>query len=512
MPPQSAQTARKTVNGAEQESLVSWPDWTKTREETIDEISKQGLSTDPQDLTTLITNIMRTSDTGAKNLLAEKNERLRVLDELNESRKVTIKTLQEQASANDGLLAEKDAALNRMKASFAEMYSKTQGLASNARTVEAAQEKAEASATAAIDVRDARIRDLDVAAAERNNKIRSLEAKVAALRHANGNKAETIANLERFARDTIKAKDEEVADLKTDHDRVLVGTREQLETVRANCSRLIANLQANTNQVDVPETLADEGEISRTELTRTSFGKRPHKRSSTSTNPSPRKEPSKRVRQSAYWRMHDNLLGSGNSSPQSIDQSSLPRQTSFLRPTRLIAPELQTNRLDSGSAQRSNLPEFSLSLQTPIGLGSPRQSPVRQAENEEEEVAGPSNAQLTIPDNLAGIWNQLKLDETHGRIDEAQLLGLMQSSQTRPKPKARPYHLLKDCADKTANGVHICFTSKLRAKGGGDFEEGGVDHPCKICGDKLVCLRVKWFDHGARNDENAVKRWVLEPR
>ncbi|KAL8963375.1 MAG: hypothetical protein Q9193_000348 [Seirophora villosa] len=775
MPQQSAQTARETVNDAKQESLASWPDWTKTREEIIDEISKQGLSTDPQDLATLLTNTMRTSDytaklkehleeelkfsqesedvmfrlftpleaerarlekaledsnpeatraknelrqvllkrpltvlhldkdakfvkdfhkasrqelddmskqvqalhdtilcqrpvileelreilgvdevkrrydlfcllantqavkahkavrsvqrqaerlkaevstlrqtlddertktterdTRAKDLLADKIERLGDLKEINELRKGEIKTLRERASANDGLLAEKDAAVNRMKASLDAMNSKIQGLELNARTVEAAQEKAQASATAAIDARDTRIRDLDVAAVEyeaaqsefqatiarqaeelqsaaatinardtrirdlevaaaeykvvqgqfqatiarqaeelqsaaatiderdtrirdldvaadeRDRKVESLEAKLSASELADGDKDETIANLERFAQDTIKDKDEEVADLKTNHDRVLAGTREQLKTVRADLSRLTASIQAmesNINQFDVPQTLSGEGEILGTELTRTSFGKRPHRPSSTSTNPSPRKEPSKRARRSAFRQMQDHLLGSGSSSRQSIDRSSPSRQTSFLQPTRIIAPELRTNRLDSGLAQRSTLPEFSLSLQNPIGLGSPRQSTVGQSENEEEEeVAGPSNAPLSIPDNLVGIWNQLKLDETHGRIDEAELLGLMKKSQARSKSTSRPAHLLKDCAEKTASGVHMCFTSKLRSKGGGDFEERGFDHPCKGCQGKFACLRVKWFNHQALKDENAVKRWVLEPR
>ncbi|KAL8651267.1 MAG: hypothetical protein Q9210_003356 [Variospora velana] len=67
MPPlQSAREARETVNAARQESVEHWPDWTSTRDDIIDEISKQNLSTDPQDLATLLDNATQTSDYNAK--------------------------------------------------------------------------------------------------------------------------------------------------------------------------------------------------------------------------------------------------------------------------------------------------------------------------------------------------------------------------------------------------------------------------------------------------------------
>ncbi|KAL8980682.1 MAG: hypothetical protein Q9177_005809 [Variospora cf. flavescens] len=67
MPPlQSPREARETVNAARQESVEHWPDWTSTRDDIIDEISKQNLSTDPQDLATLLDNATQTSDYNVK--------------------------------------------------------------------------------------------------------------------------------------------------------------------------------------------------------------------------------------------------------------------------------------------------------------------------------------------------------------------------------------------------------------------------------------------------------------
>ncbi|KAI4089561.1 MAG: hypothetical protein LQ344_005276 [Seirophora lacunosa] len=308
----------------------------------------------------------------------------------------------------------------------------------------------------------------------------------------------------------------------------------------------------------------EEGSIE--ERVTPSTGKRPHQASSTSTGASPRKTAAKRVKPAGLSTSRsppsaDTLLrppppsslarssasrsqkGIGRSSlskaphdfstaPHEFSTAPLPSRLPQRRPA--LGPDvfdppagqasssftLQSTSPPSGQGQAeattSPAATEALAPQTGTQEDLPRLGSESEQESEVgpevvEEVPEPLDVQLTIPESLTGIWNQLKLDETNGRINRAQLLGLMEASQAR-KATARPKSLLKDCANKKSNGISVCLTSKLRSKGAGNFDEQGADHPCKGCRGKFVCLGVKWFNTGARHDENAAKRWVLEPR
>ncbi|KAL8651266.1 MAG: hypothetical protein Q9210_003355 [Variospora velana] len=357
----------------------------------------------------------------------------------------------------------------------------------------------------------------------------------------------------------------------TSFDKAKTISKQQIDRLRGWCTDLHTDIRAMDSQIKaleiregkLPESAHDvlmSGMIGKEpvveEVTQSTSSKRAHKPSSTSTDQSPRKEPAKRMKQAGL---------SPIDSPPTVDvpQRSIPRPS---LPTR--APLPQTTRTPTGDETRrtSRIPFPTPTRRPPIPNFGPVETPASQASSSwtgqpiprasgqgqatiseagtkaatyetlaqfgrevtvsptvlerEGFAAGPSGTQgeeadvsspPTIPDDIAGIWSQLTLDEFNGHIDRARLVDFMKKAQVRPKLTARPDRLLLDCANKTTSNTEVCFTSKLRVKGVGNFEQGN-DRPCKECRDKYDCLRVRWASDQAQTEVNAEKRWILERR
>ncbi|KAL8973752.1 MAG: hypothetical protein Q9197_002000 [Variospora fuerteventurae] len=374
--------------------------------------------------------------------------------------------------------------------------------------------------------------------------------------------------LERYTR-LIQDRNASLDEWATSFDQAKMASNQQIERLRRRCTEVHADINEMDDQIKalevrqgkLPESQHDVS-LSDTidemsfleEVTQSAGGKRPNHPSSTSTGPSPRKASVKRVRQSGFSPV-------GASPAAGPSQRSLPAppsstRASFPQPTRTPAGE--------GSRRTSRIPfptstPRSEQMQPPASQASsswtsqpiPRasgkgQATISQASTEadtyetlaqferggsvsptalerEEFASGPLGTQPpigeeadvssspTIPDNIAGIWSQLTLDELHGHIDRARLVDLMRKAQVKPKLTAHPDRLLLDCANKTASHTEVCFTSKLRAKGVGNFEQGN-NRPCKECRNIYNCLRVRWASDQAQTEVNAEKRWILERR
>ncbi|KAL9011049.1 MAG: hypothetical protein Q9173_004078 [Seirophora scorigena] len=197
-----------------------------------------------------------------------KDKQLALLEELNDTRKGAINTMQASLDEKDAkirglesdvrsLKAAQEESQARATAAIDERDNRIRDLDVAATQHEAAQSQSEATiakqaqelqhASAASNARDTRIRDLDVAADERDRKVKSLEAKVSQLELANGEKDADIQGLEEQVQGLQKARDTAVADARKriteirylesaaeEHSRADQSLNDQLSALRAS--------------------------------------------------------------------------------------------------------------------------------------------------------------------------------------------------------------------------------------------------------------------------------------
>ncbi|KAL9016170.1 MAG: hypothetical protein Q9185_006479 [Variospora sp. 1 TL-2023] len=354
-------------------------------------------------------------------------------------------------------------------------------------------------------------------------------------------------------------------------------SKQQIDRLRGWCTNLHADIRAMDSQIKaleiregkLPESahgVLMSGMIGKEpiaeEMTQSTSSKRAHKPSSTSTDQSPRKDPAKRMKQAG--------LSSIDSPPTAdVPQRSIPRPSP---PTQ--APLPQPTRTPTGDETRrtSRIPFLTPTRRPPVPKFGPVQTPANQASSSwtgqpiprasgqgqattlqagteaktyetlpqsemegtvsptaserEDFAAVPSGTQspdtqgagkshtLTVPREVELVWKQLLLGNNVGRREQTDLVQWMTQAEKRKKPQGRPAYLLQNSADKADEGEEICFTSRLRGRGSGQFLKGRND-PCNECTktkQPCPCFRVRWASDQAQTEVTAEKRWILERR